>query len=119
MTLLIVDDSMVMRDTIEEYLSDYGLDIIGTASNGKEAIEIVREKKPDIVTLDITMPEMDGLECLDKIMEVHPEANVMIVTALADKYTGLQAIDKGAVGFFLKPVDPDELKEGFDEILEN
>ena len=118
MNLLIVDDSMVMRDTIEEYLSDYGLEIIGTASNGKDAIQIVKDKKPDIVTLDITMPEMDGLECLDNIMKVHPDANVMIVTALADKYTGLQAIDKGAVGFFLKPLDPEELKEGFDEILE-
>jgi len=119
MTLLIVDDSMVMRDTIEQYLTDYGLEIVGTASNGREAIQVVKDKKPDIITLDITMPEMDGLECLDKIMEVHPEANVMIVTALADKYTGLQAIDKGAVGYFLKPVDPDELREGFDEILAN
>lgn len=117
MTLLIVDDSMVMRDTIEEYLSDYDLDIIGTASNGRQAIEIVRDKKPDVITLDITMPEMDGLECLSEIMSINPDAKVMIITALADKLTGLEAIDKGATGFFLKPVDPEELKEGFDEML--
>ena len=118
MNLLIVDDSMVMRETIEEYLADYDLNIIGTASNGREAVEIVRTKKPDVITLDITMPEMDGLECLEAIMEVHPDAKVMIITALADKLTGLQAIDKGATGFFLKPVDPQELQEGFDELLD-
>lgn len=117
MTLLIVDDSMAMRDTIERYLSDYGLEIVGTAANGAEAIAIVKELKPDVITLDVTMPEMDGLECLKQIMEIHPEANVMIITALADKYTGLQAIDMGAVGFFLKPLDPEELREGFDDIL--
>ena len=64
------------------------------------------------------MPEMDGLECLEKIMEVNPDTKVMIITALSDKLTGLQAIDKGATGFFLKPVDPNELKEGFDELLD-
>ena len=117
MNLLIVDDSMVMRNTIEEYLADYDLNIIGTASNGKEAVQIVKEQKPDVVTLDITMPEMDGLDCLDRIMEVNPNTKVMIITALADKLTGLQAIDKGATGFFLKPVDPNELQEGFDDIL--
>ncbi len=118
MNLLRVDDSMVMRDTIEEYLAEYDLNIIGTASNGREALEIVKEKKPDVVTLDITMPEMDGLDCLERIMEINPDTKVMIITALADKLTGLQAIDKGATGFFLKPVDPEELREGFDELLD-
>lgn len=118
MKLLIVDDSMVMRDTIERYLEDYDLEIIGTASNGAEALEIVERERPEVVTLDITMPEMDGLECLEKIMEINPDTNVMIITALSDKLTGLQAIDKGASGFFLKPVDPDELKQGFDEMLD-
>ena len=118
MNLLIVDDSMVMRETIEEYLTDYNLNIIGTAANGREAVQIVKEKKPDVITLDITMPEMDGLDCLDQIMDIHPDAKVMIITALADKLTGLQAIDKGATGFFLKPVDPKELQEGFDELLD-
>lgn len=118
MKLLIVDDALVMRDTIEQHLEDYDIEIIGRASNGKDAIEIVEREKPDAVTLDITMPEMDGLECLDKIMEVHPDCRVMIITALADKHTGLMAIEKGALGFLLKPVEPDELKEGFDELLD-
>ena len=117
MKLLIVDDSMMMRDTIERYLEDYDLTIIGTASNGAEALKIIESDKPDVVTLDITMPEMDGLECLENIMKINPETKVMIITALSDKLTGLQAIDKGATGFFLKPVDPEELKEGFDELL--
>lgn len=118
MKLLIVDDSMVMRDTIERYLEDYDLEIIGMAQNGVKALEMVKEHMPDVVTLDITMPEMDGLECLGRIMEIHPECRVMIITALSDKLTGLQAIDKGARGFFLKPVDPVELQEGFDDLLD-
>ena len=117
MNLLIVDDSMVMRDTIGQSLSSYDVNIVGTAKNGKEAIEFVKQNKPDIVTLDITMPEMDGLRCLEEIMKVRPETMVIIITALADKLTGLQAIDKGAVGFLLKPIDPNELKETFEGLL--
>lgn len=117
MNLLIVDDSMVMRDTIGQSLSDYNVNIMGTASNGKDAIQFVEQNAPDIVTLDITMPEMDGLDCLDQIMKVRPETQVIIITALADKLTGLQAIEKGAVGFLLKPIDPQELKETFEGLL--
>ena len=117
MTLLIVDDSSVMRRTIEKHLSDYHLDIIGTAGNGRDAVQTVKDKKPDVVTLDITMPEMDGLTCLENIMEVHPQAKVMIITALSDKLTGLQALDKGARGFLYKPVSPEDLTKAFDKLL--
>ncbi len=117
MTLLIVDDSSIMRRTIEKNLGDYNLEIIGTASNGNAALEIVKEKKPDVITLDITMPEMDGLTCLENIMEIHPAAKVMIITALSDKLTGLKALDKGARGFMYKPVNADDLKKAFDKLL--
>ena len=62
--LMIVDDSHMMRTTIEQFLCDYDLEIVGTAGNGKEAIRLLTETRPELVTLDITMPEMDGLECL-------------------------------------------------------
>ncbi|MBV6647746.1 MAG: response regulator [Cyclobacteriaceae bacterium] len=117
MTLLIVDDSSVMRRTIEKNLSEYDLQIIGMASNGNEAIDIVKEKKPDVITLDITMPEMDGITCLENIMRVHPDAKVMIITALSDKLTGLKALDKGARGFLYKPVSVAQLEKAFDRLL--
>ncbi|GAB4229272.1 MAG: response regulator [Ekhidna sp.] len=115
--LLIVDDSSVMRRTIEKNLVDYDLEIIGQASNGKEALEMVKVEKPDVITLDITMPEMDGIACLEEVMKIHPEAKVMIITALSDKLTGLTALDKGARGFMFKPVNSEELAKAFDKLL--
>lgn len=117
MRLLIVDDSSIMRRTIEKNLADYDLDIIGMASNGKEAVEMVKREKPDVITLDITMPEMDGITCLENIMQIHPQAKVMIITALSDKLTGLQALDKGARGFLYKPVSSNDLSRAFDKLL--
>lgn len=116
-TLLIVDDSSVMRRTIEKNLKNYDLEIMGQAANGVEAVSMVRESKPDVITLDITMPEMDGLACLDEIMKIHPEAKVMIITALSDKLTGLTALDKGARGFMFKPVNSEDLAKSFDKLL--
>lgn len=115
--LLIVDDSSIMRRTIEKHLGAYDLEIIGMAANGKEAVEMVEQEKPDVVTLDITMPEMDGITCLEKIMAIHPTAKVMIITALSDKLTGLIALEKGARGFLYKPVNADDLAKAFDKLL--
>ncbi len=117
MKLLIVDDSSMMRTTIQQHLQDYDIEIVGMASNGKTALEILKEKKPDVVTLDLTMPEMDGLECLDRIMAIAPGTKVMVITALSDKLTGLKCLKKGAREFLYKPVTPQELKTGFDLLL--
>jgi two-component system chemotaxis response regulator CheY len=117
MKLLIVDDSSVMRRSIERNLKNYDLEIVGTASNGLEAIDMIKKTNPDVVTLDITMPEMDGLDCLDKIMEINSNIKVMIITALADKLTGLQALDKGARGYLHKPVTEEDLVRAFNKLL--
>jgi two-component system, chemotaxis family, chemotaxis protein CheY len=117
MRLLIVDDSSVMRRTIEKNLADYDLDIIGQAANGLEAVDIVKLERPDVVTLDITMPEMDGIACLEEIMKINPETKVMIITALSDKLTGLIALDKGARAFLYKPVSAADLEKSFDKLL--
>jgi two-component system chemotaxis response regulator CheY len=117
MKLLIVDDSSIMRRTIEKYLTNYPLEIIGMAGNGVEALEMVKEKKPDAVTLDITMPEMDGLTCLENIMEIAPDTNVIVITALSDKMTGLQALKKGAAAYLFKPVSEEDIREAFDDLL--
>lgn len=117
MKLLIVDDSSIMRRTIERHLQDYDIEIVGTASNGEEAVALVKKYMPDAITLDITMPEMDGLTCLENIMKIAPQTRVMIITALSDKLTGLIALDKGARGYLYKPVNPSDLKTAFDKLL--
>lgn len=117
MKLLIVDDSSIMRRTIENHLQDYDINIVGSAGSGDEALKLVKANAPDVVTLDITMPGMDGLTCLERIMEMAPDTKVMIITALSDKLTGLLALDKGARGYLYKPVRPEDLKKAFDKLL--
>lgn len=117
MKLLIVDDSSVMQRTIQKNLVDYGLEIVGTASDGIQAIELVKKHKPDVITMDITMPEMDGITCLENIMAIHPDTKVMMITALSDKLTGLQALEKGARGFIYKPVNSENLTRALDKLL--
>lgn len=117
MKLLIVDDSTIMQKTIERTLDKYELDIVGTAGNGNDAIEMVKTHKPDLITLDITMPEMDGITCLENIMSIHPAAKVVMVTAISDKLTGLKALSKGARGFIFKPVDTAKLTATFEKLI--
>lgn len=117
MRLLIVDDSSIMRRIIEKNLSDYEIEIVGMAADGDEALHLVKKEHPDVITLDITMPGMDGLACLDEIMKLQPKAKVMIITALSDKLTGLRALDKGARGFLYKPVNAKDLAKAFDRLL--
>ncbi|MCB0279460.1 MAG: response regulator [Calditrichaeota bacterium] len=117
MKLLIVDDSLVMQDAIEKYLSDYDLQVVGAAGNGKKALEMFDQHDPDVVTMDITMPEMDGVTCLEQMIQRKPETKIMIITALADKGTGLKALKKGARGYLHKPITPEKLKEAFDKLL--
>ncbi len=117
MKLLIVDDSSIMRRTIERNLQSFNLDVVGTASNGFEAIEMLKANNPDVVTLDITMPEMDGLTCLEHIMSLAPQTKVMVVTALSDKLTGLKALDLGARGYVCKPINDEDFKSEFERLL--
>ena len=118
MRLLIVDDSSIMRRTIEKNLSGYDIEIIGHAGNGIEALDIVTKYNPDVITLDITMPKMNGIECLDKIMKINPAIKVIIITALNDKLTGLMALEKGAKGFLFKPVKPEPLLRAFEKLIQ-
>jgi len=111
MKLLIVDDSNIMRRAIEKYLVDFRLELVGTAPDGEIAIKLFREHLPELVTLDITMPRMDGLACLDEIMKIKPDTKVLVISALKDAATGLQALRKGAKGFLPKPFTAKELQD--------
>ena len=118
MKVLIVDDSIIIRGAIENWLGDLDLEIVGSASNGKQAVEMAGSLRPHIITMDITMPEMDGLTAIERILEIHPEAQIIVVSALAGRETAMTAIKKGAVSFLLKPFTKDELHEVFEEVME-
>jgi len=117
MKLLIVDDSLIMRRAIERCVSGERFTEVRVAVNGREAVEQFEVFKPDVVTMDITMPEMDGLDAVVRILRKNPDAVILIVSALADKSTAVEAIKRGASGFLLKPISIESIQEALDDIL--
>ncbi len=115
--LLIVDDSSVIRKVIEKFLTTYNTEVVGTAADGKEALQLFNELNPDIVTLDITMPEIDGLTVLEEMLKINPDVKVMVITALSDKPTGIRAIKLGAKSFVGKPFTEEKIKEAFEKMM--
>ena len=115
--LLIVDDSNVIRRRIERSQQIEQLQVVGVASNGVEAIEIFRQTDPDVVTMDITMPEMDGIECVEQLVALNPHVLILIISALADKATAVEAMEKGANGFLNKPFSDRQLNEALAELI--
>lgn len=101
--VLIVDDAAFMRMTIKNMLSNYEYEIVGEAENGLEAVEKYKELQPDIVTMDITMPELDGIQALRMIKKLNPGAAVVMVSALGQEAKMKEAIIYGAKGFIVKP----------------
>ncbi|MBA3582189.1 MAG: response regulator [Gammaproteobacteria bacterium] len=118
MKMMVVDDSLVMRNKIQRGMSSRGVEIVASASNGAEAVRAFTRLRPEMVTLDITMPEMDGLECLRQLLEIEPEVRVLVISALADKATAIESIKRGAAGFLCKPFNDDELYEALQELSE-
>ena len=115
--VMIVDDSSIIRQTIKKCISEQDMEIVGSAENGKIALELFNKTNPDIVTLDITMPEMDGLTLLEKIININKNVKVMIVTALADKATGLKAMKMGAQSYITKPFTETTLKDSLKRLV--
>ncbi len=116
--LLIVDDSVIIRQAIQKHLKDFDIEVVGTAEDGKIALEVFQETKPDIVTLDITMPEVDGLTVLEEMLKINEDVKVIVVTALSDKSTGLKAIKLGAKSFLPKPFTPEKLRSSFERLID-
>jgi two-component system chemotaxis response regulator CheY len=117
MRILIVDDSLIIRKAIQQHLSDnYNVEIVGMAENGIVALEMFDKTKPDYVTLDINMPELDGLSVLEQMLQRDPTVNVIIVTALSDKDTALQAIEMGAKGYVIKPLTFEKLQAAVNQL---
>lgn len=101
--ILIVDDSMFMRNIIKHILVSNGYVIVGEASNGEEAIELYKSLKPDLVTMDITMPNIDGIAALYSIKQFDKNATVIMITAMGQKILVNEAIEAGAIDFIVKP----------------
>jgi len=107
--VLVTDDALFMRTTLKNILLQNGYEVCGEAANGKEAVELFTSLKPDIVTMDITMPEMDGISALKAIREIDPEAKVIMCTAMGQKNMVVEAVQAGAKDFIVKPFQPDRV----------
>ncbi|MCL2831460.1 MAG: response regulator [Betaproteobacteria bacterium] len=119
MKLLIVDDSTVIRNRIARILNNPRLGfirIVAMAKNGVEALALFAENQPDLVTMDLTMPEMEGVECTEKMVEMNSNASILVISALSDKATAIKALKKGARGFLYKPFTDEQLIEAFVEL---
>ena len=115
--LMIVDDSNIIRSKITRTLSQHNMEVVATASNGEEAISLFAKTTPDVVTMDLTMPRMDGLECIRALRKLNSNVHILVVSALADKATAIQALKEGAQGFLCKPFSETDLTEAMEELL--
>jgi two-component system chemotaxis response regulator CheY len=115
--LMIVDDSNIMRRRIERSNQFEELELVGTASNGLEALEMFKKTDPDVVTMDLTMPQMDGIECISKLVVLKPAVRILVISALADKATAVEAMEKGANGFLNKPFTDRQLNEAIADLM--
>lgn len=118
--LMIVDDSKLIRHKIARESDQELFDVVCTAANGEEAIEMLKRLNPDIVTMDLTMPRLDGIECIERLVEIDETVKILVISALNDKATGMEALEKGAMGFITKPFSESDLKTALvDMIIED
>ena len=117
--LMIVDDSNIIRNRIQRIYNSDEFMLVATASNCEEAIDKFSVHRPEVVTMDLTMPHMDGLECIEKLVTMAPEVRILVVSALSDKATGIKALELGASGFLCKPFSEEELVESLYELVQD
>lgn len=115
--ILITDDALFMRVTLKNILTQNGYEVVGEAANGVESVELYKKLKPDAVTMDITMPEMDGIHALKEIRAYDPNASVVMCTAMGQKNMVVEAIQAGAKDFIVKPFQPDRVIEAITKVL--
>jgi len=115
--ILIVDDAKFMRMTLSNMLTNAGHEIVGEGENGKDAIRLYRELLPDLVTLDITMPEMNGIDAVKEIKKEFPQAVVIMCSAMGQQKMVVEAIESGAKDFIVKPFDENRVVDAINRIL--
>ena len=114
--ILIVDDAEFLRVRISKMLVGEGFEV-AEAENGLKAIESYKSKKPDMVLMDVTMPEMDGLTALKELRKIDPNAKVVMLTALGQEFVVLEAVKSGAKDFIVKPFDRDRVMSAINKLL--
>ena len=117
LNVLIVDDSLIMRVNLVRSLEGIGHNVVSEAVDGQSSITAYKKHKPDLVTMDITMPDMDGITAVQKIKEFDKDANVIMVTSHGQEVMVMNALKSGAKGYILKPVSPEKLREAIGKIF--
>ena len=115
--ILICDDAAFMRMMIKDILTKNGYNIAGEAENGAKAVEKYAELKPDLVLMDITMPEMDGIQALKKIREIDPNAAIIMCSAMGQQAMVIESIQSGAKDFIVKPFQADRVIEAVRKVV--
>jgi two-component system, chemotaxis family, chemotaxis protein CheY len=118
-TMMVVDDSNIIRRKIERGAEGAFFQVVATANSGMEAILAYKKHRPELVTMDITMPLMDGIACIEHLMARNSELRILVISALADKATGIEALEKGARGFLCKPFTDKQLNDALCELVED
>lgn len=111
LNVMIVDDSKIITRTLSKNFETMGFNVVGIAMNGQDAIEMFKKLKPDLVTMDITMPVMNGIEALQHIREFDEKARIVMVTSHGEEKLVMDAISFGAKGYILKPITPLKIKQ--------
>lgn len=115
--VLVVDDAAFMRMMIKDILTKNGYEVVGEAGNGLQAVELYKELKPDVVTMDITMPEMDGIAAVKAIKKLDPNARIIMCSAMGQQNMVMEAIQAGARDFVVKPFQADRVLQALDKVL--
>lgn len=115
--ILIVDDAKFMRVILRNILRQANHEIVGEAENGREAVALYQQLQPDLVTMDITMPEMNGLDAVREIKRNHPQAKIIMCSAMGQQKTIIEAIEAGARDFLVKPFDESSVVESVKSVL--
>lgn len=116
-TVLIVDDSKMMRRNLRKILTEAGHQVVGEATNGAEALSEYANTKPDLVTMDINMPVLDGIEAVKRILIDFPEARIIVISAHNEQSRVYQAIKSGAKNYVVKPIAANKVVEVIDNVL--
>ena len=115
--IMLVDDSNFARNMLKDILTKQGYDIVGEARNGREAVELYDQIKPDLVTMDIAMPELDGVDALNKILAANPAARIIIISSANSREIVKHAVQDGALDFVVKPFTKNRLLKAIDKAL--
>ncbi len=115
--VLIVDDAAFMRMMIKDILQKNGFEVVGEASNGVEAVNLYKKERPDVVTMDITMPDMDGIEAVKEIRAFDENAKIIMCSAMGQQSMVMDAIKSGAKDFIVKPFQADRVLEAIRKVI--